>query len=566
MDDFRRNTRKLQDNTIESIEDEYRSLLNFYRNRFSMCIKDIIEEEFRGIPESKMDDWIEEMLIDEIRRTGIHQIRKMHNFLEENNNDVIRGISSGSDSNRLLSEYENQLNRYSQRDDSGWLEEIIMEFRYSLINKLSYYCDVFNGISESNIENKIDSIGYEIKPRLMKVAMIFMDEYKQIIKKEFNKNINKMQQNVEQFQIVEKIPENVKEEFAESLKYSGYDLIEENTKLYVVEIKTGNKFEVRYNEKNNILSSLDDSLVFQITKDYYQSINLESNKIIVINNNSFQTCNKNKKYHLAILQKEDGYEFYYGGKKVTDIVEIDIIIDRLKHISPEYYNKLLNDPSFGKIVDDAKKHDEDSKEIYLDEADGKVKINPNNKENVIKKLRLFGYTPLEKEDGLYIKNLQTNEEQKVKYTNGFCLVEGLKSWEFNLSTSSHYVLEDRMMTSMVKIDKGSASFYGDNELSSFTVFIGDIIYKINLTEDGIKTNVKNRNNLPLYVTDKEILSRIKMEFPYLVEHIERHIEKLNGTVSFQNISEQRELLEKAKESLLNEYNEENSPPGQSPKR
>lgn len=549
MDELKRRLNQIQNNTTELIKDEYKSLLKHYYSRFSTRIKDTIQEEIIGISEYKLDDWIEEMLIDEIRIAGINKINKIHDVLEENALAVERELELGKNADNLLEAYEEIVSRIARRDDSEWLDEIINDFRRQITKKLLYYCDPFNGISQHNIESKIDNISYELRSRLRKLASDFIEEYKQMLKIELNKNIKQVRKIIDELYVEKTLTEEELEEFTQKLDYSGYKLIQEDNKLYAENIKTGKIVELKYNKRHKTLSSVDNSLGFQITKQQYQSVDMNTKRVVIVNDTSVITCDTNKKFQTAIVQKIEGYEFYYGYKKVTSMDEISIVIEKIKEQCPQYYNKLLDDPIFKEIVDKTKIYEEETREIYLDEQDGKVKINQKTKKTVLEKLRLFGYSAIEKDDGLYLIDLTTNEEHKVEYRNGFCLLPGLKAYEFNLCTDIHVVYEDKISLHHSKMKKGNTSIHIRPELSKYIIFIGDDMYSIKVTDNGLECNAKDKDNKPLDLTEAEILLRIKSEFPYVVEHLEQQLSANKSHQSSQNISEEKALLEMTKDAL-----------------
>ena len=64
-------------------------------------------------------------------------------------------INKAPRNNEMMATYEEETNRIARSVDDSWIEEVVEEFRISMIRKLTYYCDPFNGITTQNIDKKM---------------------------------------------------------------------------------------------------------------------------------------------------------------------------------------------------------------------------------------------------------------------------------------------------------------------------------------------------------------------------------------------------------------------------
>lgn len=541
IQNFKKEGIRIQNNTAEEISEEYRNLLFEYQKKYFNQIISIVQQQIRGIPEYRMEEWIIDYLISDIKSEGNKEIRRMHAKLESEFETMTRNIQQNKSLSMSQEQYSESLNSIVRRSDHDWLFDISSEFIKQFKRKIENYYDVFHGISEYNFQRALDNMEIELKVILRKVNQQFIEEYQQILKKTINNNIQKINKNLENISIEE---EKISEEYINSLNkilgYNDYELINENGKLYAKSNETGNVVELIYDSFNQVIKAKDGSVGIQIKDDKMISIDKTSNTTMIVEPLSLELSNLKRQFKINVKHGLIGYDFCYGDKKVTDLGEIAAIIDSIKSKTPKYYEELLSNKEFQELITKLEQYEKEHEEIYVDKTDNKVKVNPKTKEFVSLKLKLFGYELLEKEDGLYVIDLKTQEEHKIKaFRTGFGF-EDKKAMELNFSTNLTVRTPNTIIPNNIEFHQENNSLFINENLTKFNIFIGNNSYKVEITEKGLSCTARDKNGEIIFMSNKEILSTIAEVFPYVVEYIQR---KLRQQVTTQIMTEEQDLLD-----------------------
>lgn len=543
IEEFRRKGRIIQERTTEEITEEYRILITEYRKKYFYQIIETIQSYLRGIPEYRIEEWIEEYLISEMKSEGYRQFNKMHDSLETEFDSMYRSFSSNRNIPRNIELYEESLNAIVRRTTPEWLEDLSTEFIQQITRKIEYYNMSFLGIDDRTLYRNIENISFELKGTLRRINNQFQEEYAQMIKSEIKKNTREIENNMHSIKINnQEIPQEYISNIQRILNYQGYRLIKHNDKTYIQDKTTQEMFEVTYDSNYNVIKTTNGNLGIKIQGDSTTIVDINKNNMMSRDMINFEMSNSKRQFRIKITQGFVGYEFEYGNKKITDLAQISAIIDSIKTKVPSYYEELLKDKDFQQLSSKLDQYEKDHQEIYVDKTDNRVKVNPQTKETVAFKLRLFGYDLQEKEDGLYAINLKTQEEHKIKaFSNGFGF-EDKKAYELNFNTDLTIRTPDVIIPNHIEFHQGQNNLFVDRNLTRFNVFIGNTAYKIEITDKGIIATARDKDNQLLFMSDTEILNAIKVVFPYVEEYIQSKTNKQNkAEQTFNGLTNQQEI-------------------------
>lgn len=436
IEEFRKDGMIIQEYTTENIKEEYRTLLTEYRKKYFYQIIDTIQSHLRGISEYHIEEWIEEFLISNMKSEGYRQFNKMHASLETEFDSMYRSINANTNIERTIEEYQESLNYITRRTNLDWLEDLSKEFIQELKRKIEYYSISFLGLDDRMLERTIQNMASELNGTIRRVNHQFEEEYQQIMKNAIKKNCEDIASKMQSINLKNnKIPKEYFGHLEQILNYNGYQLLEENEELYIQDKTTQKIHAVTFDSRNNVIKNADETFGIQITGDRLTLLDIPKNTVISRDSISFEMSNLKREFRINITQGFIGYEFEYGGKKVTNLTEISAIIDSIKTKVPSYYEELLKEKDFQELMVKIEQHEKDNEEIYVDKTTNQVKLNPQNKEKATLKLKLFGYDLQEKEDGLYAIDIKTQEEHKIKtFTNSFGF-EDKKAHELNFNTN-----------------------------------------------------------------------------------------------------------------------------------
>lgn len=347
MNQFQTEGRRINQNAIEEIREEYRSLLNEYRRQYIHQITYIVDCHIRGISDSKMEDWIEDYLISEMRTLGNHQIRQIESHIDSS---FYALSSQNTNIARKFQEYQEELQMLLRRNNSHLLEDINQNFIRLFTRKIEHYFDAFYGISNQNFYHNLEKIQEELKRSLSKKSAEFFEEYQNIIKITIKNSINKMNDKIEE--ISERnhdIPEEYINSAVKILGYSSYELVRENEKLYAKNNLNQLVIELKYNPEENIIISTDKSMAIQVRDDYRMLFDKNTDTAMVDYGLNFEISSANRKDIIKIVEGLGTISFYKNNQEITELKEIGTILQTLEAKAPGYYDKLCRDSDFRKM-------------------------------------------------------------------------------------------------------------------------------------------------------------------------------------------------------------------------
>ena len=207
MNDYSDDVKRIQNKTINDIEDTYKEMISQYRRKINANIIDCIEDTFRGISEGKIEDWIDELFLEDFKAMENHNFTKIEQVLNNYKNEIPRGLEDEIDLSRLINNYREELVDVLKKHNIYEIDDIISNFTRQISNKISYYLEVFKGISEYNIESKIDELKYSLRRRLESVMTQYYEEYNFQIVNILNNNIKSIRENVKEIKENKKIPQ-----------------------------------------------------------------------------------------------------------------------------------------------------------------------------------------------------------------------------------------------------------------------------------------------------------------------------------------------------------------------
>lgn len=350
MEDFKRQGMRIGRNTIEGIREEYISLVNYYRRVFNTYVIDAINGQIRGISESKVEDWIEDYFISEIKSEGLRQINRLESELENNFNSMSRSINSNASRNIEL--YQESLNKIAKRDNSDWIYSIVNEFIKEICKKIEYYYDAFYGISNQNFYRNLDNIKSELKQKLNRATSQFLEEYRQILKQEFRKHNEKIE---EQYEEYKNNNQTISEEYINKastmLGYNGYELIRTGNKLYARNKKTQKVVELVYEKNSQTLVAKDNQMAIQVKEQYMFILDKMTDTAMIERGITFEISDIDRKNITKIVQGKTYIRFYQNDKEITELQELSTIIKNIESKYPGYYQQLCQNINFLKLTE-----------------------------------------------------------------------------------------------------------------------------------------------------------------------------------------------------------------------
>ena len=234
MDNLKKEGKLIHQQSIKNIREEYDNLLKNYSSKVINQIVDLVYEEMRGIPEYKIEYWINEYLMSDIKGLGNSQISKVQEILDTLLNSLILKSHQNKDSQFNLDVYTQNVNMMMQELSGEWILEISDSFVKQFRRKIENYYDVFSGISDYRFERALENIELELKSILVKTNRVFCSDYHEIFRLQFKQNVQKIG-NCITGDNLEEVKVSQKDVDIESLKkildYNNYELIDKNGKL-----------------------------------------------------------------------------------------------------------------------------------------------------------------------------------------------------------------------------------------------------------------------------------------------------------------------------------------------
>lgn len=362
MENFKKNSETIQNNTIENIQSEYNSLIRRYQNIFLSVINDIIHEQLRAfpcsIPTSKIEEWLEDYLISELKYQGRNKFNRLSDKLFENLEETLDETKRNTDSTIIKDNYQARLDEIIQKEREDWLYEIVVYFPNELAKRVTFYFEAFHGISDRNFEDNIYELITATKGQLLRKTELLADEYKNIMIDASNKNKKEMNK---QFSSLRHINRINYERFNEIMAINNYELLESSGIKYAVNMSTGEKYEVELD--GNILKLKGIPACFLVDDQKALYYNKNEEKTVCLKDLSLIVTNDKGENGYSISQGFSDYTFSQNNKPCNNPDEILSIINRLKEDVPNGYYILSQDTYFQKIINSNSKGNQLSEEI-----------------------------------------------------------------------------------------------------------------------------------------------------------------------------------------------------------
>lgn len=343
---------RIRNHTIEEIQEEYIKLIHEYQRKYFNQIIDVIQSEIRGIRESKMEEWIQEYLINDIRSKGHHQIDKITAHIEPSLDRIANSINNGQNVNREFKQYLEELVNVTRRINTEWLETLSSEFIKQIKIKIENYYDVFYGIDNNRFYRSLDEIEYNLKSTIKRINNQFEEEYKNIYKVAFKTQMNKIKNSIDS---AEKQQESISQEHlnqaSKMLMYNNYRLIQQDGKLYAKHNETEEVIELIYDKNNHMLLTKDQNMGIRITDKGTVSVNKKADSILIYTGFGLEVSNLKGSNIIKVTPGFIGYQFYQNNQEVTDLKAIEEITSIIKSKSPGYYIELIKDPEFKEVLE-----------------------------------------------------------------------------------------------------------------------------------------------------------------------------------------------------------------------
>ena len=140
MDKFRRDGINTIVDTEKRIESIYAELLHENRNRILGSLTEAVENNVRGIPDYKVEEWIEYFLIENLQYYGIQKNKELETKLENEFNQLCIELTNGiGEQSTLLDEFKRNLNTSINQIDISEFDEIINEFIKNFTTRLECF-------------------------------------------------------------------------------------------------------------------------------------------------------------------------------------------------------------------------------------------------------------------------------------------------------------------------------------------------------------------------------------------------------------------------------------------
>lgn len=397
MEDFKSEGIRIQNQTIEQISEEYRDLLISYQRKKFNQINEIVTYEIRGVPETRIEEWIDDYLIGDIKSFGNRNIDRLSMSIDDNFQALLRNIKFNQETEKSFKQYLEDLKNIVKKENLTDLNGISDIFRKKFLRKIENYYEAFYGISDRNFNRTKENIDKNLKIYLRKLNQQFIEEYQEIVKKSIIKNAKKTKENIDELQQQDKLQqqEKLSEEqivrISKIVEYNNYELIRENDKLYIYNPETKEPTELLYDKQNEIFYTKDRKIGIKITDKYIFSIDIKKNTTILDDGISLEIASIDRKNIVKISQGIVGYDFYINNKQVLTTQEILSVIEIIKQTSPVYYNKLLKSQEFIEIIESMKKNQKtnisQTSTTPSEPSQMITQITENNEENIAPKKR-----------------------------------------------------------------------------------------------------------------------------------------------------------------------------------
>ncbi|MBQ9854118.1 MAG: hypothetical protein IJO57_03695 [Bacilli bacterium] len=287
MNETHRKSKSTLYNGIEVIKDKYISLVNELSKEYKNKIINIVEEKISSMPREKIEQIVEEYLLNDLKTTGLRHINQKAAEYEYALENLSKMNDSSQNIQSSLNIFESDMDMLINKDKLNLLDNVNNEFRKTINNKIRNYYDVFYGINDYRFDMALEDINDNLKSELNRLGIKLEEQYKETVKQTM-KNVaiqvkanynNKSSLKAEQIILFEQIA-----------NYNGYHIKEENGKYYAINDKEKQQLNLEEQNGQSVLVTDKRDLAFKLGDNFIVSANKVKDMMIVIQPNKFYMC------------------------------------------------------------------------------------------------------------------------------------------------------------------------------------------------------------------------------------------------------------------------------------
>lgn len=299
----------------------------------------------RGIPEQKIEEWIEDYLLSNLKTFGLREINKVEYYLEDAFRKSMNKLQSNNKTEKVVELYQEQIDGIKFELNNRWLDEIVNEFQHEFPRKIMHYYAAFYGISDQRFERSLDNIVDEVRRVLNRRFENFLEEYHFIINNELKNNISTMGNKFYEFEKKNVDKDKQYNEILNLLGMLGFNLYKVNDKYFVRNDKTGEFTSMEFDE--NLLKAKDGSrFAFMVSDNQYSYMDEKTDIMLILTDKKMEMTNMAMKDKLSMVEDIDGLKFYSNDVQLNDNDAYNKILLVLKEKVPVYYDNLLTNLEF----------------------------------------------------------------------------------------------------------------------------------------------------------------------------------------------------------------------------
>lgn len=365
MNETHRKSKSTLYNGIEVIKDKYISLVNELSKEYKNKIINIVEEKISSMPREKIEQIVEEYLLNDLKTTGLRHINQKAAEYEYALENLSKMNDSSQNIQSSLNIFESDMDMLINKDKLNLLDNVNNEFRKTINNKIRNYYDVFYGINDYRFDMALEDINDNLKSELNRLGIKLEEQYKETVKQTM-KNVaiqvkanynNKSSLKAEQIILFEQIA-----------NYNGYHIKEENGKYYAINDKEKQQLNLEEQNGQSVLVTDKRDLAFKLGDNFIVSANKVKDMMIVIQPNKFYMCKMNRENSIIIDNDIEGLKIYYNNEEITEEKKQLEVLEEIKNKCPAYYEEILNNSKFNMLKEEINRKEdiEELKEMKED--------------------------------------------------------------------------------------------------------------------------------------------------------------------------------------------------------
>lgn len=365
MNEKHRKSKSTLYNGLEVIKDKYISLVNELSKEYKNKIINIVEEKISSMPREKIEQIVEEYLLNDLKTTGLRHINQKAAEYEYALENLSKMNNSSQNIQSSLNIFESDMDVLINKDKLNLLDNVNNEFRKTINNKIRNYYDVFYGINDYRFDRALDDINYDLKSELNRLGIKLEEQYKEIVKQTMKNVAIQVKTNYNN-------KSSLKEEeiilFEQIANYNGYHLKEENNNYYAVNDKEKHKLNLTDQNGQSVLVTDKRDLAFKLGDNFIVSANKVKDMMIVIQPNKFYMCKMNRENSIIIDNDIEGLKIYYNNEEITEEKKQLEVLEEIKNKCPAYYEEILNNSKFNTLKEEMNRKEdiEELKEMKED--------------------------------------------------------------------------------------------------------------------------------------------------------------------------------------------------------